>query len=111
MDTEERGRRMDRVIARFKSEAAFQQDLLANPARALASEGIDIPPGTDVRALVNTNGELLILSRGPLGELSDNELDKVAGGGEGSWTVLGSYRVWEANRKQILYPENFLTPE
>jgi hypothetical protein len=27
------------------------------------------------------------------------------------WNVLKRYRVWQANRKQFLYPENYLEPE
>ncbi|MBO3093578.1 neuraminidase-like domain-containing protein [Cellulomonas dongxiuzhuiae] len=29
----------------------------------------------------------------------------------GRWDVLRSYRVWEANRKILLYPENWIEPE
>jgi len=28
----------------------------------------------------------------------------------GDWTALKSYRVWEANRKIFVYPENWLQP-
>lgn len=27
------------------------------------------------------------------------------------WNVLKRYRVWQANRKQFLYPENSIEPE
>jgi len=30
---------------------------------------------------------------------------------EGSWKWLRNYRVWDANRKIFLYPENWLEPE
>ena len=30
---------------------------------------------------------------------------------EGGWEWLKKYRVWDANRKIFLYPENWLEPE
>jgi len=27
------------------------------------------------------------------------------------WDLLKRYRVWQANRKQFIYPENYIEPE
>ncbi|MBI5057513.1 MAG: hypothetical protein HZB61_12945 [Nitrospirae bacterium] len=39
-------------------------------------------------------------------KVSKEELKKVFGGA--TWSIMQTYSVWEANRKVLLYPENWL---
>jgi hypothetical protein len=44
-----------------------------------------------------------------LRDLEARDPGKVRGGG-GDWESLKDARVWEANRKTFLYPENWIKP-
>jgi hypothetical protein len=69
------------LVARAWGDQAFKRRLLADPAAVLAEQGIPVPPGVEVRAVENTDRVLyLTLPPGPSDELSDEQLDAVAGG-------------------------------
>ena len=70
-----------KIIAKTWRDPAFKEELIANPAAALKSEGIDVPAGLTVIVLENTEQQFhLVLPSVPTDELSDEELDSVAGG-------------------------------
>ena len=70
-----------RLAARARGDAAFKQRLLAEPAAMLAEEGIPVPPGVAVRVHESTPTLVhLALPPKPTDELSDEQLDQVAGG-------------------------------
>ena len=78
---QEYAKRHGQLVARAWSDAAFKQRLLAEPAAVLAEHGIPVPPGVEVRAVENTDRVLyMILPPAPSDELSDEQLDAVAGG-------------------------------
>jgi hypothetical protein len=80
MDREETNKKMGQVIAKAWSDAEFKARLLANPAETLQSEGIEIPAGVKVNAVENTQEHFhLVIPMRP-DELSDEQLDNVAGG-------------------------------
>jgi hypothetical protein len=71
-----------KVIAKAWRDPAFKAELIANPAAALKAEGIDMPAGMAVTVLENTEKHFnLVLPLVPSGELSDEALDGVSGGG------------------------------
>ena len=71
-----------KIIAKAWREPAFKAELIANPAAALKAEGIDMPAGMAVTVLENTEKHFnLVLPLVPSGELSDEALDGVSGGG------------------------------
>ncbi len=75
-----------RIIGRAWADKDFETALLADPRAAiLKAAGIEIPPGVTVQVLQETEDTLyLVLPHSPLGaegELSDEALEKVAGGG------------------------------
>ena len=52
-------------------------------------------------------------SEGKTGELRDLDAkggEAVRGGAPSDWQSLKSYKVWDANSKTFIYPDNWLTP-
>ncbi len=75
------GQRYGQLAARAWGDAAFKARLLAEPAAALAEQGIEYPPGVEVRVHESTPTLVhLALPPKPAEELSDEQLDAVAGG-------------------------------
>ena len=71
-----------KIITKAWRDPAFKAELIANPAAALKAEGIDMPAGMAVTVLENTEKHFnLVLPLVPSGELSDEALDGVSGGG------------------------------
>ncbi|MDD3363708.1 MAG: NHLP leader peptide family RiPP precursor [Syntrophomonas sp.] len=80
MDREAMNKKISKVIAKAWADADFKARLLANPAETLQAEGIEVPAGVKVNAVENTNEQFfLVLPKAP-DELSDEQLDNVAGG-------------------------------
>ncbi len=79
------------------SDAEFKQQLIENPREAFAALGVELPAhlaGVNLKVVENTADTLhLVLPAPPPteGELSDDELDGVAGGGI-EW--LGWRNAW-----------------
>jgi hypothetical protein len=79
--TQESAKRWGQLVARAWGDAAFKARLLADPGPALAEQGIQLPPGVEVRVHENTPAVVhLTLPPRPSEELSDEQLDAVAGG-------------------------------
>jgi len=56
------------VVDRSATDPAFRQQLLSAPAAALQAAGVDVPAGSEVRVLENTDGvRHLVLPRRPPG--------------------------------------------
>lgn len=71
----------DRIIAKAWADDSFKARLLADPVAVAAAEGIPIPPGLKIVIHENKPGELhVVLPAKPSSELSDAELEGVAGG-------------------------------
>jgi len=71
---------MGQLIAKAWSDADFKARLLANPAETLQAEGIEVPAGVKVNAVENTNEQFFLVIPNKPDELSDEQLDNVAGG-------------------------------
>lgn len=80
MDREEMNKKMGKVIAKAWSDADFKARLLANAAETLQAEGIEIPAGVKVDVVENTSEHFYLVIPNQPEELSDEQLDKVAGG-------------------------------
>jgi hypothetical protein len=70
-----------RIVARAWRDPAFKAKLLADPAAALKQAGIAVPAGMTVKVVEDTDTHLhLVLPPKPSGALSDEALEKAAGG-------------------------------
>jgi hypothetical protein len=72
---------IDNILTKCWADSSFKQQLLADPAAVLKAEGVDIPAGYTVHVLENTDKIInYVLPPNPNAELSDSELESVAGG-------------------------------
>jgi hypothetical protein len=70
------------IIARAWVDDDFKARFLADPGAVMRDAGMNIPAGTEVRALENTDRVLhLVVPPRPDGEVSEEELTAAAGGG------------------------------
>ena len=84
MEVEEQGKQYGQLIAKAWSDEEFKARLMANPKDAMAEVGMDVPEGLEIEVVENTQEKVyLIIPPKPDGELSDDDLDKVSGGGGG----------------------------
>ena len=82
MEENERNRKTARLIAKAWSDPAFKARLVADPGAVLRAEGFHIPDGQEIRVLENSeNLHHFVLPAAP-DELTDEQLERVAGGGE-----------------------------
>ena len=80
MDREEMNKKRGKVIAKAWADADFKARLLANPAETLQAEGIEIPAGVKVNVVENTTEQFYFVIPNRSGELSEEDLNNVAGG-------------------------------
>ncbi len=69
-----------RLIARCWADDRFKQELLADPEAVLKAAGVEWPAGGSVRVLANDDKLFHLVIPARPTDLSDEELDKVAGG-------------------------------
>ena len=68
------------VIAKALADEEVKSQLLANPAAVLKAEGIDVPPGLEIKVLENTENVFHLVLPATSAELSDEALDSVSAG-------------------------------
>jgi hypothetical protein len=79
---QERARQWGQVVARAWSDEAFKRRLVTEPAAVLREQGMDVPPGVEVRVVENTAtvAHLVLPPKPAEGELSEEQLVQAAGG-------------------------------
>jgi hypothetical protein len=85
MANEKQTNELGEIISKCWKDDAFKKRFLSDPKAVLAEHKIELPQGTKVTVVENTDDHLFIaLPPSPLGkkELSDDQLDAVAGGGK-----------------------------
>lgn len=79
------------LVAKAWADDSFKARLLAEPAAVLQEEGISLPEGVELRAVENTDKVMyLTLPPKPSDELSDEQLNQMAGGSTASTMGSGS---------------------
>ena len=81
MNIEEQAKKMNQIIAKCWADEAFKAKLLADPAATLKAEGAEVPAGLTVKAVENTDQVFHLVIPAKPTDLSDEDLDKVAGAG------------------------------
>ena len=70
-----------KIVARAWRDPAFKARLLADPAAVFEEVGVSVPEGAEVSVLESTaSRHYFVLPQRPTQELSDESLDRVAGG-------------------------------
>jgi hypothetical protein len=70
-----------KLIARAWREPAFKAKLIADPQTTLKDAGVTLPAGVTVKVVENTDTHVhVVLPPKPVDELSDEALEKAAGG-------------------------------
>lgn len=81
MSQEKNGKKISEIIAKCWADESFKQKLLADPAAVLKAEGATMSGGMTVKAVENTDKVFYLVIPAKPTDLSDADLDKVAGGG------------------------------
>lgn len=68
------------IVARSWGDEDFHAQLLADPTATLAANGFDVPDGKTVQVVEDSDTVMHVLLPSRPSELSDEELDSVAGG-------------------------------
>ena len=89
MKREEFQKAYAKLVAKAWEDDDFKAKLFAEPSVVFKENGVEMPEGVDVRLVENTAARVyFIFPPNPDGELTDEALDSVAGGGL-SYNCLG----------------------
>ena len=80
MNSEEQSKKYGQLVAKCWTDEGFKAKLMANPAAVLKAEGLDLPAGTSINVVENTNKVFNVFIPAKPVELTDEQLDTVAGG-------------------------------
>jgi hypothetical protein len=86
MEHSEWEKKWNQLVVKAWMDEDFKKRLLANPAAVLKQEGLEVPPGVQVKVVQGTDTQLtLLLPASPSEELSEEELKAAAGAGPYTW--------------------------
>ena len=76
----ETSNKMAQLMAKVAADETLRAQLIATPAAILKAEGIEVPEGLEIKVLENTDAVFHLVLPQNSSELSDEDLDAVAGG-------------------------------
>jgi hypothetical protein len=76
----EHAAKMQQLLAKCWTDEAFKKQMLTNPMAAMKAEGVEPPAGLTIKVVENTDDVLYLTIPARSTSLSDDDLDKVAGG-------------------------------
>ena len=71
------------ILTRVEKDADFRKRLLSDPRATLRGAGVNVPDSMEVRVVEDTGSRRTLVLPPAAGELSEAELDAVAGAGWG----------------------------
>ena len=80
MNQVEQSKKISQILAKCWSDESFKQKLMADPMGTLAAEGAEMPEGLSVNVIENTDKVFNLVIPAKPTDLTDADLDKVAGG-------------------------------
>ncbi len=78
--TNEQAKIMGKLISRCWMDEVFKQRFITDPAAVMREAGLSLPSGVEIKVVENTVKINYVLLPGRPTELSDEQLDAVAGG-------------------------------
>ena len=104
------------VVVKALKDEDFKQKLIKDPVNTLREEGLEIPDGVNITVCEETNNQcFLILPEKPVGELSTEELESLAGGHGWLEHQMGTKAYYEQKaglglQSRILKPGHSVLP-
>jgi hypothetical protein len=80
--SQEQQKIMGKLVSKVWSDDALKQRLIANPTEVLREQGLNVPPGVKIEVHEDSDAVRHIVIPKRPGQLSDEQLDLVAGGGD-----------------------------
>ena len=80
MNHDEQSKKIGQVLAKCWSDESFKKKLMADPMGTLKAEGAKMPEGLSVHVVENTDKVYNLVIPAKPTDLTDADLDKVAGG-------------------------------
>ena len=80
MNDDEQSKKIGQLIAKAWANDSFKKKLLSDPVATLKAEGVALPLGLQVRAVENTDKLVHLVIPAKPTELSEEDLEKAAGG-------------------------------
>ena len=75
--------KLNQVLAKALSDEILKTQLIENPLATLKAAGIEVPEGLEIKVLENSDKVFHLVLPAQSSELSDDDLDAVAGGNFG----------------------------
>lgn len=72
---------MQQLLAKCWADEGFKNKMLADPAATMKAEGVEPPAGVTIKVVENTDKVMYLTLPVRPTDLSDDDLEKVAGGG------------------------------